>query len=310
MNVVTITLSPAFDIHCQLPELIPSKEHLAVISSRDVGGKGINISRVLHANDIPSTALVVVGAENQKEFLESLSNEEISYRSFSAKGRIRENITLHTKDGKETRISFSSPVASQDDLWKQIEEALQATVTMDTVVTLTGRVPDGISIDSIKETFLDLNARSVKTVIDSKSFTLDDLIACRPWLIKPNEEELEQYMGKKASSACEAVEMAQALHAAGINNVMISLGAQGAVLVCNEGCYHAAPPSAEVKSTVGAGDSAIAGFLVGLWQGLTASKRLALSVAFGTAACMIDGTAAPKPEDISKIIQSINVINI
>ena len=310
MSIITVTLSPAIDVHCHLPELVPEKEHLAMVSSRDFGGKGVNISRVLTANGVENTAFVVMGKESEKEFSEGLSKEGITHRGFLVEGRIRENITLHTDDGKETRISFASPAKINDGLWRKIESDLLASVTEGSVVTLTGRVPEGISIASVKDTLLRLKSLSIKTVIDSKSFSLDDLIACKPWLIKPNEEEIEQYVGKRVTSLSDAITAAKRLYSDGIENVMISLGAQGAVLVCDSGCYCATPPTVQVKSTVGAGDSTIAGFLTGIARGMSPNQGLAFAVSCGTASCMTDGTAAPLEENIATIFEKTTIKRI
>ena len=307
MSITTITLSPAIDVHCHLSELIPETEHLATISSRDIGGKGVNISRVLTASGVSNTAIVVLGDQNGREFSEELSRIGITHRDFLVKGRIRENITLHTADGKETRISFSNPVEISDTLWAQIENELVASATENSIITLTGRVPEGVSVKAIKNTLLRLKALGAKTVVDSKSFSLNDLIECKPWLIKPNEEEIEQYIHKKVTAFNEASTIAEELHAKGIDNVLISLGNTGAILACHNGCFTATPPSVSVKSTVGAGDSAIAGFLIGQEQAATPSGCLLLAVAYGTASCTVDGTAAPSAEAVAEIINQIKM---
>ena len=305
MSVITVTLSPAIDVHCTLPKLTPTKEHLATVSSRDMGGKGINISRVLTAIGTPNTAFVVLGNESEAEFASQLSKEGLVSRSFVINGRIRENITLHTEDGNETRISFSDPLATDEALWQQIESEILMSATQNSIVTITGRIPEGISVNSIKKTLLRLRSLSVKTVVDSKSFSLGALLESKPWLIKPNEEEIEEYTKQKVTSIEEAAAIAKSLHARGIENVIISLGAQGAVLACDSGCYCAIPPAVKVKSTVGAGDSTLAGFLSGFEQGFTAERRLALAVACGTASCTIEGTAAPTNEKIIDVLAKI-----
>ena len=106
MNIITITLNPAFDIHCHTEQFAPYHENLAKITARDAGGKGVNISRALAANSVPNTALVVLGEENAEDFRRSLSKSGVQTKEICVKGRIRENITLHTDHAPETRISF------------------------------------------------------------------------------------------------------------------------------------------------------------------------------------------------------------
>ena len=306
MKIITVTLSPAIDVHCNASSLLPGCEHLATVTSRDIGGKGINISRVLTANRVPNTALVVLGDESATEFSRRLSSEGIDHCDFIVPGRIRENITLHTEDGKETRISFSTPIDS-DGVWDKIEAKLFSMTTNSAVVTLTGRVPEGIVLDSIKRTLCELKTRGAKVVIDSKSFSLRYLLDCHPWLVKPNEEEIKSYVDKAVETPEDAVTVAAMIYQHGVNNVMVSLGAQGAVLVCDDGYFKASPPSISAISTIGAGDSAISGFLAAYMNRASSGECLRHAVAYGTAACLGEGTRAPSSELIEKIYPAIKV---
>ena len=105
MKIYTLTLSPAYDVHAYTEKLLPFHEHLAEVRSRDAGGKGVNISRALNAVGVQNTALIVLGSENGAEFRAALCKMDCVF--FEIPGRIRENLTLHTADGRETRISFS-----------------------------------------------------------------------------------------------------------------------------------------------------------------------------------------------------------
>ncbi|MBQ5819722.1 MAG: 1-phosphofructokinase family hexose kinase, partial [Clostridia bacterium] len=132
-----------------------------------------------------------------------------------------------------------------------------------------------------------------------------DLIDMKPWLIKPNQEEISAYLGREIDGFDELFSVAKDLHEQGIENVMISLGAQGALLVCSEGTFVARPPKVDALSTIGAGDSSIAGFVSVADK--PASTRLRTAVAFGTAACLTPGTRPPRPEDVASILDRITV---
>ena len=107
MNIVTLTLNPAFDIHCYAQDFQPFHENLARITANDAGGKGVNISRALTECGVDNTALVVLGEENGDSFRRALTADSIPFREIAVAGRIRENITLHTNNAPETRISFA-----------------------------------------------------------------------------------------------------------------------------------------------------------------------------------------------------------
>lgn len=304
MNIITLTLNPAFDVHCHTEQFFPFHENLAHITARDAGGKGVNISRALANYGINNNAVLVLGEENADEFLSKLP--QIPYRAITVPGRIRENITLHSDNDRETRISFGG-FRAPENLSDEIENILQEWMSSDTVITVTGRNTDGLSMDRIKTMLRRLTEMGAKLVIDSRSFSLADLKELRPWLIKPNQEEISQYLGRTIDSFEETLSSALDLHQSGISNVMISMGDKGALLVCSDGIFTAVPPEITVRSTIGAGDSSIAGFLAAASKKASSAECLQLAVAFGSAACLTEGSLPPQTEQIKKIYQAVSV---
>ncbi len=309
MNVITLTLSPAFDIHCYTEKFAAESENLVRVTSRCAGGKGVNISRALLAGGIRSTVLAVLGEDNADAFSAELARDGIDVRAMKIPGRIRDNITIHTKAAAETRISFPSSTVDAGIL-DRVFDALDGEMTDDAVLTLTGRIPDGIGMDAVMQ-FLDkVTARGVRTVIDSKSFSLAQLVQARPWLIKPNEQEISDYLGRAVSDFDDVADAARGLHAAGIANVLISLGDKGAMLACDTGIFVATPPAITPLSTIGAGDSTVAGFIAAVSCGAESKERLVHAVAYGTAACLTEGTLPPRAEDIASLLPQIRVLPI
>lgn len=309
MNLITLTLNPAVDLHCQTDTFVPFHENLAEITSRDLGGKGINISRALFTNGIASVPMILIGDESKMEFCEGLKTQIQSPVFFQAKGRVRENITLHSAEG-ETRISFRGFKAPADTLQK-LSQCLETFSLEDSVITFTGSIPNGISKEDAISFLMGLKKKGAKLVIDSKSITLEELLEIKPWLIKPNADEIQEYLGKKLSVEMLAEE-AEQLHEAGIANVMISLGEEGALLCCKEGVYYARVPAIEAKSTIGAGDSTIAGFLAAYQKNpeSKAEEYLCTATAYGTAACLREGTLPPLKEDIEEVYKKIQVVRV
>ena len=107
MKIITITLNPAFDVHCSAEHFEACHENLATITEREAGGKGVNISRALTMNGVDNLALLAVGDANGADFCRELDKDGMTYEAIELKGRIRENITIHTKDAPETRLSFT-----------------------------------------------------------------------------------------------------------------------------------------------------------------------------------------------------------
>lgn len=309
MKIITVTLNPAFDVHCSAEHFEACHENLAVVTEREAGGKGVNISRALSMNGVKNLALLAVGSENGDEFCRELDKDSMEYETIVVEGRIRENITIHTKDAPETRLSFTG-FSTGAELLDAFEEKLIPMLFEGDVITFTGRVPSGISIDEVKAFLRRLEAKGARLVIDSRSFSKDDLLDMKPWLIKPNEEEIAVYLEREIDSFESVIEGAREIHAHGIANVMISLGSKGALLVCKDGAFVARPPKIKAISTIGAGDSSIGGFLAALYEGADAAEMIKRAVSYGSAACMSAGTRPPVPADVASVYAGVSVERI
>ena len=306
MKIITITLNPAFDVHCSAEHFEACHENLATITEREAGGKGVNISRALAMNGVDNLALLAVGDANGADFCRELDKDGMKYDAIELKGRIRENITIHTKDAPETRLSFTG-FATDESLLAKFEEKLLPMLESGDIVTFTGSVPSGISIAAVKGFIAKIKNTGAKVVIDSRSFKKDDLIETKPWLIKPNEEEIAVYLGREIDSFESVMDGAKALYESGIENVMISLGSKGALLVCADGAFIAHPPKIKAISTLGAGDSSIGGFLAAAAAGKGSDEMIKTAVSYGSAACMSAGTRPPVPADVERVYREVTV---
>ena len=304
MNIVTLTLAPAFDIHCDAESILVDHENIASVTDYDAGGKGVNISRALVNVGCDNTAIVAIGNENGLEFEKRLKNDNICFQKIDISGRIRENITIHTANGRETRLSFKGAVAPFD-LLKRVEAITDKICDSETILTFTGRLPEGVSVSDAKSYLSSLKKRGTRIVLDSRSFSLGDMLEVKPFLIKPNEEEISMYMGRDITDMDSASLCAKELYEKGIENVMISLGEKGAVLCSGGEIFTSPAPSVNVISTIGAGDSSIAGFLYALSKGKSAYDCLRYAVAFGSAACELPGTNPPKADAIERFLSEI-----
>lgn len=302
MKIVTLTLNPAFDKHCYTQTFQPFHENIAEVLSLAAGGKGINISRALTKNGVDNVAVCIVGKENRGEFESCLQADRLSFRSVETAGRIRENITLHCGDGQpETRISFQG-FSCEESILNEVEKYV-GTADKGTIITFTGSIPKGISVSKVKEFLEKYRARGAKIVIDSRSFSLAELLDFRPWLIKPNRDEAEGYTGKTLQTTASALSVAENWQKRGVENVMISLGCDGAILASSTGNYIATTPNIHPISTIGAGDSTIAGFIAAYAEGKSEADCLKRAVSYGTAACLEEGTRPPLQTNVREIEQ-------
>ena len=286
--IYTLTLSPSFDVHAFTQEFRPFAENLVTLQVKQSGGKGVNLSRALTCVGVENLAVVLLGKENGQEFKEGLQG--LHCRFLEVAGRIRENLTIHCENGHETRISYPG-FAADEEILQQLSFA------PGDIVTMTGR--SAIETDKLKAF---LKEQDVKIVLDSKSFTLEDIYDLKPWLVKPNEEELEGYFG-----ATNIYDAARQLQNKGICHVLISQGGDGALLAAEGRFWKAIVPAVDVVSTVGAGDSMTAGFLAAYEAGKDYEECLKTAVSFGTAACMEEGTSPPDMNKVREIYELITV---
>ena len=304
MKIYTITLSPAYDVHATARSLVLKHENLAHVKCRDAGGKGVNISRALTYNGIENTAVIVLGRDNCADFKAALETDKMTYIGIEKDGRIRENLTIHIEGEGETRISFSG-FSLDNSILAEIENLLS--VDSNTIVTFTGSVPHGVDMPEVKKFLARLKKKGAKVVVDSRSFTLSDLIEVKPWLIKPNSEEIATYSGKEVNNFTDCLDFSKKLCSDGIENVMITLGDKGALLITENATVTAIPPTINALSTIGAGDSTIAGFIAAYSVGEDAAECLKLATSFGTAACLLEGTTPPTRENLAEIYKNVKI---
>ena len=309
MKIITITLNPAFDLHYTMKNFSLYQENYVESILVSAGGKGINISRALSKNGMDNLAYVMVGEDNGPDFIRQLKEDGLRFKEFYCKGRIRENITIHTSAPMETRISLDSFSVSFE-LLQQLLDELRHEIEDGTIVSLSGRIPKGLAVSDVLAFLLELKQAGCLLAVDSNSFSLEDLLSVKPWLIKPNEQEIQTLFGKQIQTVEEARAAAAKIRDMGIENVIISMGKAGAGAATKHSDHVIKVPSVNPISTIGAGDSTVAGFIGAYAQGHDMEACLKTAVSFGTAACLTEGTDPPRPEDVQRIRQEVWISSV
>lgn len=303
-KIITLTLNPAYDVHCEIESFRPFHENYVKRAQTEAGGKGVNISRALTVNNIPNSAFIALGRQNSSAFEGALLKDGIRYSGIFHSGKIRENFVVHSENMEETRISFEG-IIKDTDLMDQAEYLVLSDCDPDTILVFSGRVPRGIPIERVRSFLLAVKETGAKIVVDSNSFSLADYLAVKPWLIKPNQEEVTLFTGRSVDSIEMAEQVANDLHSSGIENVIVSMGMKGLCFANAEGHFSIPGIKLNPISTIGAGDSAIAGFLAGIYKGYSTRDAVKLAFAFGTAACLRSGTLPPLPANIKEIFDKL-----
>lgn len=307
--IVTLTANPSVDSTVELSgPLERGAVQRATSTTTDPGGKGVNVSRILAAAQSPTAAILPARAEDP--LVAALGERGIPHHLVSVTGRVRGNLTITEPDGTTTKINEPGQRLGL----REVDE-LTHTVLRHAAgarwVALCGSLPPGVPEGWYSRLVHALRALPCRTAVDTSDAPLRalaaDFPASAPDLIKPNAEELAQLTGFDPDAMEEAaakgdpglaVRAANALRARGVGAVLATLGSAGAVLVTEEGAWFATPPTITTRSTVGAGDSALAGYLLAEVAGAEPAERLRLAVAYGTAAAGLPGTTLPRPDQV------------
>ena len=302
--ILTLTPNPSIDRTVALAGELARGQVQRVESVTDQGGgKGVNISRASVSALIPTVA--VLPAEKDDPFVIELLSAGIDCRPVRPAGPVRMNITIAEPDGTTTKLNSPGAVVGPDHLEDMAEAVLARAPSSDWTV-LAGSLPAGAPPEFYAELVTRLHGCGTRIAVDTSGEPLAALVRAlpdsAPDLMKPNGEELASFTGGDADKLESDPEAAAAasrdLVDRGVGAVLATLGANGATLVTTEGSWHATPPPTTVVSTVGAGDSSLFGYVLGDVRGLPAPERLALAVAYGSAAAGLPGTTIPAPDQV------------
>jgi 1-phosphofructokinase len=296
--IITVTLNPSLDRTLLIDEL----ERGAVLRTSEPtlepGGKGVNVTRALSANGIASVAVLPVGGGEGAELSRLLEKAGVHAHFVPVKARTRSNITLAEIDGTVTKLNEPGYALSTDDL-DTIMRVLKAVVSRGDWVVISGSVPPEFTATQYRALVESLTASGASLAIDTSGDALVASLAARPRLIKPNREELSELVGTPVDSIADVVAAAERVREDGVEYVLTSLGADGAVLVGPAGVLVGESHVAVPRSTVGAGDCFLAGFLVKFSSDESdLEEALTEALAWGAAATSLPGTAVPGPADI------------
>ena len=280
--IYTVTLNPSLDYHLHVPCLTQGGTNRAVREDMTFGGKGINVSVVLTRLGIPNIALGFVAGFTGDEFCAHLTETGIVHDMIRLEnGLTRINVKLHAED--ETEINASGPVITTEAM-EALMRKLDGLNAGDTLV-LSGSIPPSLPRDTYAAVMARLTGKGIRFVVDAEGEALTATLAHRPFLIKPNLRELSMLTGRELITDEQIIAAARDLKARGAENVLVSLGGRGAILLDDdENCHIAPAVGGKPVSTVGAGDSMVAGFLAGLSEGYGHALRLGLA-AGGATAC-------------------------
>lgn len=299
--IYTLTLNPSLDYFVTLDDFKPGRTNRTLTESMMPGGKGLNVSVVLHHLGLETTALGFVAGFTGEEIDRRVREMGVRSEFVRVKGGYS-RINMKFKDFDGTEINGMGPVIDQGTL-EQLLTRLDSLNAGDTLV-LAGSIPGSIPKSVYRDICSRLADRGIRFVVDATRELLLNVLEFRPFLIKPNHHELGELFEAKIRSREEVLPYAEKLQQMGALNVLVSLAGEGAVLLDGTGKVHSLPaPAGQLINAVGAGDSMVAGFLAGYMKTGDYESAFRMGVAAGSATAFSELLAdADKIEEVLRQI--------
>jgi 1-phosphofructokinase len=282
-RVLTVTLNPALDLTVQLPSLRLGQVNRSDSLQVHAAGKGLNVAQVLADLGHQLTVTGFLGEGNPQAFEQLFAARDFADEFVRVPGETRSNIKLAEAGGQVTDINGPGLMVSEAHCAELLARLERLAPTHDLVV-VAGSLPRGIASQWFVQLLNTLKALGVRVALDTSGDALREGLSASPWLIKPNEEELAEAGGIALNKSSELTAEARRLQAQGIEHVVVSQGANGVSWFSPNLALHAIPPKVQVVSTVGAGDSLLAGMLHGLLEGWPAERTLTHATAIAAQA--------------------------
>lgn len=309
LSVAVLSLNPAVDITYQIPRLVADQKVHALESRYDPGGNGINVGRALKRLGAQACTFCVVAGEIGRFLRHQLDAQldQVSYLEVEGETRINGTI-LESVTGAQFEVSGVGPEVST----RQWDDLLDRFVTHcgNGLAIITGSLQPGLPADLYAQAVRRVRAAGGRAVVDSHDELLRNAIEAQPFLIKPNRFELENLVGKSLQDHQDIIREARRLQDRGVAWVCVSLGAEGAMLVTPHSVLLGKAPSVPVISTVGAGDSMVAGMASLLAQGASAEDALREGIACSAATVMQPGTELFDTRTVDRLRAEVSVTRL
>jgi 6-phosphofructokinase 2 len=305
--IATVTFNPSLDKTVMVDGLVIDEANRWTNFSRYPGGKGINVSRVIHELGGDTIAYGFIGGFDGEVLKQLLQQQGVPFDFTPINGEIRSNfIITDLKTHRQTRIDAPGPLISKEEL-ADLKSKIRDIKPKPEFLVLSGSVPPGIPVDIYRGFIEVAKKQGVKTLLDSDDEWLKEGIKAKPNVIKPNVHEAEELLEVKLKSEAAIVQAVKTLLAQGIEIVAISRGGGAFIISDGSEILKLMPPQVKVRSTVGAGDSAVAGLIMKLSQGAGLEEAACLAVAAGAATALTTGVELCHREDVERLLPLVKV---
>lgn len=311
--ILTVTPNPCVDLILFVDGLAAHDTNRVQSQEEDAGGKGVNVSRVACELGAASTATGFLGGGQGAHVRHVLKKQGVVCDFVAISGETRLNVSVESGGGRPpTTFNMKGPTIRHPE-WDELLAKVSALAAPGVWVCLGGSLPPGLEPDAWKVIGGIAKARGAKVVLDADGDVMREGMKAAPDMIKPNLREAERLLGRTIEGRQQAGEAARALfeqlqgEGAQSPIVLLSMGAQGAVMATGFGLHACSAVKIEPRSTIGSGDSMIGGFLSGMERGLGLEQCLALGAAAGAATALTDGTEIARRPTVERLLADVVV---
>ncbi len=307
-KILTVALNPSLDVTLWIDSVDFSEPNRCGREKTYAGGKSLNVTRVLKNLGVPSCCLCIGGRDNAGMLTSLLNADGVQYRLVPVPGVIRENMSIVFPDGRLLKINRKGAPAGEKGL-RELTGLIQQELdgAKHALVLFAGSLTPDLSPTQYKDFIFSFRSESVKIAIDSDVFSAADLAQLRPFLIKPNFVEARNMLGKPEAGEAELLEGMRQLTGQ-VEHILLSMGKEGVAYLHGGQISRIRVPDVPVKSTVGAGDTTLAGFLAAVQQGLPPVECARYAACCGTASVTLEGTEAITPELVAPYLNQTEII--
>ncbi|PNW28691.1 1-phosphofructokinase family hexose kinase [Formosa algae] len=306
MKIITLTINPALDKSAKVNDITPFDKLECYDITYHPGGGGVNISRVLHRLGVESDCLFPYGGKTGEHLVELLKEQHVHVIGTPISNLTRENFAVFNTETKlQYRFGMPTSPFSEAEL-EPIEALINTHVTTGDIFVISGSLPVGLPTQYYSKLIRNLKAKQVKVVVDTSGPVFNEVLKNELFLIKPNQKELARLAGKDSLTKSEREDFALKMVADNIAQyVVVSLGKDGAFMAHKNGIEYVSAPVISVNSTIGAGDSMVAGLIYAITQNKTPRNMLRWGVACGVAATLSEGSDLAHKDNIEKVLDQI-----
>lgn len=301
-RIVTLTVNPAIDKSTRVDQVVPERKLRCDEPRREPGGGGVNVSRAIHRLGGTSTLLYLAGGPTGDVLRRLLDAEGLDHRPIETEGWTRENLIVsESRSGQQFRFGMPGPQTREVEWTRCLDELAGLTPSPEYVVA-SGSLAPGIPDDFYRRVARVAARLGARLVVDTSGKALHEKAEGGAFLLKPNVAELQALVGEDVVGDEEQERAARKLIDDGRCEVIVlSLGSGGARVITSDACLHIRTPTVPIRSKVGAGDSMVAGIVLGLARGMELFEAARLGVAAGAAAVMTEGSELCRREDVERL---------